>query len=155
MIYWNSGTGTVSVFLKLSLLFSRAWQSIWRCFPNPKRVTADWSVGCCCSPSKSLLYLRIFSKTNHLKKVGALFISHSLSHTHPLSHFLLFFPSSPSSLFLYMPAASRLSLMDVVKPVDHVEEGEDSGEDHPGPLVNRVHVRQVWDVHLELGSPSP
>lgn len=54
-----------------------------------------------------------------------------------------------------MPAASRLGLMDVVKPVDHVEEGEDSGEDHPGPLVNRVHVRQVWDVHLELGSPSP
>lgn len=45
--------------------------------------------------------------------------------------------------------------MDVVEPVDHVEEGEDGGEDHPGPLIDRVHVGQVRDVYLELRGPSP
>lgn len=45
--------------------------------------------------------------------------------------------------------------MDVVKPVNYVEEGKNGGEDHSRPLVNGVDIGQVWDVDLELGSPSP
>ncbi len=45
--------------------------------------------------------------------------------------------------------------MHVVKPVNYVEEGKRGGEDHPRPLVDGVDVGQVWDVDLELGSPSP
>lgn len=51
--------------------------------------------------------------------------------------------------------AFRSFLMDVVEPVDHVEEGEDGGEDHPGPLVDGVDVRQVRDVDFQLRGPSP
>lgn len=39
-------------------------------------------------------------------------------------------------------------LINIVKPVNNVEEGEDSWEDHPRPFVNRVYISQVWDVDL-------
>lgn len=45
--------------------------------------------------------------------------------------------------------------MHVVKPVNYVEEGKHGGEDHPRPFVDGVDIGQVWDVDLELGSPSP
>lgn len=38
------------------------------------------------------------------------------------------------------------SLVDIVKPVNDVEEGKHCWEDHPRPFVNRVYVSQVWDV---------
>lgn len=44
--------------------------------------------------------------------------------------------------------------MDVVQPVDQVEESEGDGEDHPGPFVYGVHVRQVGDLDLQLGRPA-
>lgn len=124
--------------------------AVWRCFPNPERATADWS-GCRCSPLKSFSSLLVFFwKQTSFKKVSTHF---SLSR--------IFLPNpAPNALLLrrtpnHKPA-SRLRgvLMDIVEPVDHVEEGEDSGEDHPGPLVDRVHIGQVWDVHLELRGPS-
>lgn len=46
-------------------------------------------------------------------------------------------------------------LVDVVKPVNNVEEGEESGEEHPRPLVDRVYISQVWDGDLELRRASP
>lgn len=129
-----------------------------RCFQNPRRVTADWSVGCCCSPSKSL-HSPHFVYNEPAKKVGALFISHPFSFTSLLSLSL-----SPSHLCIFFTFPYRsppqtghvapLALMDIIEPVDDIEEGEDGGEDHPGPLIDRVHVRQVWDVYLELWGPS-
>lgn len=144
--------------------FFQFWSVVFRCFPNPRRVTADWSVGCCCSPSKSLCILLDFSKMNQLKKLVhcssltlTLSLSFSLSLTSSLSPSPIP-PPTPTSTFSSLPKADHqvpLGLMDVVEPVDNVEEGEDGREDHPGPLVDRVHVGQVWDVHLELGGPSP
>lgn len=94
---------------------------------------------------------------NQLKKVGALFISHSLSLSLSLSHisltFAIFFTSHTS--LLQARRWMALGLMDIVEPVDDVEEREDGGEDHPGPLIDWVHVGQVWDVHLQLRGPSP
>lgn len=92
---------------------------------------------------------------NQLKKlVHCSSLTLSLSHIIPLTN-----PPPPlPPTFSSLPKADHqvpLGLMDVVEPVDNVEEGEDGGEDHPGPLVDRVHVGQVWDVHLELGGPSP
>lgn len=45
--------------------------------------------------------------------------------------------------------------MDVVEPVDQVEEGKGDREDHPGPLVDGVDVGQVGDLDLELRGPPP
>lgn len=90
---------------------------------------------------------------NQLKK-----LVHCSSLTLSLSHIIPLTIPPPPPTFSSLPKADHqvpLGLMDVVEPVDNVEEGEDGGEDHPGPLVDRVHVGQVWDVHLELGGPSP
>lgn len=53
--------------------------------------------------------------------------------------FCCFFLPSLKSFFL---------LVDIVKPVNDVEEGKDGWEDHPRPFVNRVYISQVWDVNL-------
>lgn len=45
--------------------------------------------------------------------------------------------------------------MDVVHPVDQVEEGKGDGEDDAGPLVYGVDIRQVWDLDFELRRPPP
>lgn len=45
--------------------------------------------------------------------------------------------------------------VDVVKPVNNVEEGEHGGEDHPRPLIDRVYVSQVGDGDFELGRAPP
>lgn len=100
---------------------------------------------------------------NQLKKLvhcSSLILSHTLSVTPSLSPLPTHSPQKPLPPFFMSPCqaghqAPPQLLMDVVEPVDDVEEGEDGGEDHPGPLVDRVHVGQVWDVHLELGGPSP
>lgn len=47
------------------------------------------------------------------------------------------------------------ALIDVVKPVDDVEEGEAEGEYYPWPSVDGVHIRQVWDFDFELRRSSP
>lgn len=47
------------------------------------------------------------------------------------------------------------ALVDVVKPVDYVEEGEGEGENNPRPSVDGVHVGQVWDFDFELRGSSP
>lgn len=39
-------------------------------------------------------------------------------------------------------------LIDIVKPVNNVEERKDSWEDHPRPFVNRVYISQIWDGDL-------
>lgn len=57
--------------------------------------------------------------------------------------------------FFFIWSAPPTGLMDVVKPVNYVEEGKHGGEDHSRPLVDGVDVRQVRYVHLELRSPSP
>lgn len=45
--------------------------------------------------------------------------------------------------------------MDVVKPVDQVEEGERDRKDDSGPLVYGVDVREVRDLDFELRGPPP
>lgn len=45
------------------------------------------------------------------------------------------------------------TLMDVVKPVDQVEEGKCDWEDNTGPLVYGVDVREVGDLDFELRGP--
>lgn len=155
MIYWNSGTGTISVFLKLALLFW-VFVSRLRCFPNPKRVITDWKCWVLLqSVQKSLRSPQFFSNEPAKKK-----LVHCSSLILSLCHiiFLTFAKSHPPSPFASPPQDGHqvpLGLMDVIEPVDDVEEGEDGREDHPGPLIDRVHVRQVWDIHLELGGPSP
>lgn len=54
-----------------------------------------------------------------------------------------------------LAAAWCRHLVDVVEPVDQVEEGEGDGEDHTGPLVDGVDVGQVGDLDLELRGPPP
>lgn len=54
-----------------------------------------------------------------------------------------------------MFSPSEFLLVDVVKPVDDVEEGEDGWEDDPRPFVNGVHVSQVGDVDLQLRRAPP
>ena len=64
---------------------------------------------------------------------------------------LLFRPPLSKSSLSPPPAPS----VDIVQPIDDVEEGEDCGEDYPRPLVDGVDVGQVGDVDLELGGPPP
>lgn len=47
------------------------------------------------------------------------------------------------------------TLVDVVKPVDQVEEGECDGEDDTGPLVYGIDIREVRDLDFELRGPPP
>lgn len=47
------------------------------------------------------------------------------------------------------------TLVDIIKPVDQIEEGEGDGEDDPGPLVYGVDVCEVWDLDFELRGPPP
>lgn len=57
--------------------------------------------------------------------------------------------------FRLVRSSTPTFLMDIVKPVNYVEEGKHGGEDHSRPLVDGVDVRQVRYVHLELRSSSP
>lgn len=81
--------------------FPSVFKSFVRCFPNPKRVTADWSVGCCCSPSTSLCILPTFSTMNQLKKLAhcsCLNLSHTFSHfSFLVSLISSISPASPTS----------------------------------------------------------
>lgn len=47
------------------------------------------------------------------------------------------------------------ALIDIIKPVDKVEEGEGAGEYYPRPSVDGVHVSEVWDFDFELRRSSP
>lgn len=47
------------------------------------------------------------------------------------------------------------ALVDIIKPVDQIEEGEGDGEDYPGPLVYGVDICEVRDLDFELGGPPP
>lgn len=46
-------------------------------------------------------------------------------------------------------------LVDIVKPVDQVEEGECDWENDTGPLVYGVDIREVRDLDFELRGPPP
>ncbi|KAG7225182.1 hypothetical protein INR49_014740 [Caranx melampygus] len=47
------------------------------------------------------------------------------------------------------------TLVDIVKPVDQVEEGECDWEDDTGPFVYGVDICEVRDLDFELRGPSP
>lgn len=47
------------------------------------------------------------------------------------------------------------ALLNVVKPVDQVEEDERDWEDGARPLVYGVDIHEVGDLDLELGGPPP
>lgn len=104
---------------------------------------------------KSLCASLTWSHWNQLKKFSPIYISRSLSRI--ISDTPPKFSPPPIPFISCTEVAQRIppALMNVVEPVDHVEEGEDGGEDHPGPLIDGVHIGQVWDVHLKLGGPSP
>lgn len=44
--------------------------------------------------------------------------------------------------------------MNIIKPVDEVEEGEGRGEYNPWPSVDGIHISEVWDFDFELWGPS-
>lgn len=50
---------------------------------------------------------------------------------------------------------SSAALMDVVKPVDQVEEGEGDWKDDTGPLVYGIDIREVRDLDFKLRRPPP
>lgn len=47
------------------------------------------------------------------------------------------------------------TLVDIVKPVDQVEEGECNWEDDAGPFVYGIDICEVGDLDFELRGPSP
>lgn len=47
------------------------------------------------------------------------------------------------------------TLVDIVKPVDEVEEGECDWENNTGPLVDGVDIREVRYLDFELRGPPP
>lgn len=45
--------------------------------------------------------------------------------------------------------------MYIVKPINDIKKRKGDGEEHSGPLVYGVHVRQVRNLHFELrGAPA-
>lgn len=67
------------------------------------------------------------------------------------------YTNAPSFSSLYKPRLtfSTATLIDVVKPVDQVEEGERNRENHARPLVYGVDIREVGDLDFELRGPPP
>lgn len=42
------------------------------------------------------------------------------------------------------------ALVDIIKPVDQIEEGEGDWEDDPGPLVYGIDICEIRDLDFEL-----
>lgn len=151
MIDWNFWTGTVSVFLKLALLF--VFVHCFKVFPKSWKSHCWLVLGAAgVHPNVSAF---IFSKMNQQKSWCTVYFFFPLILSHTSLSFVKNLPLVPLFGSPQHEPWDPVGLMNVVEPVDHIEEGEDRREDHPGPLINRVHVRKVWDVHLELRGPSP
>lgn len=63
---------------------------------------------------------------------------------------------SNKSLAVVLPhRLATATLVDIVKPVDQVEESECDWEDNTGPLVYGIDIREVGDLDFELRGPPP